>query len=135
MADEGKRLIVDDDWKDQARREKEKLAEKEAATKREAVPEPSFGDLLNLVAIQAMVGLGMLTGPGGEQMPPNLDVAKHFVDLLAVLELKTRNNLTPEEKRLLDAVTYDLRMRFVEVAQALGAAGPAAATPGEPAPA
>ena len=135
MPDEGKRIIVDDDWKQQARQEKEKLAEKETTTRRDAIPDASFGDLLNLIAVQAMVGLGMLTGPNGEAMPPNLEVAKHFVDLLTILDAKTKNNLTPDEKRLLDAVTYDLRMRFVEVAQALGAAGPAAPPPGTPAPA
>lgn len=114
MADEEKKIIVDDDWKTEARAEKERLSQQEAAAP-EALPAPSFPELVNLITIQAMVGLGMLGGPGGEPMPPNLEVAKHFIDLLQVLEDKTRNNLAPEEKRLLDQVMYDMRMRYVQV--------------------
>ncbi|MGD8453699.1 MAG: DUF1844 domain-containing protein [Phycisphaerae bacterium] len=123
MSDEGKKLIADDDWKEEARREKEKLAAQEAAA-REKPPEASLADLVNLIGIQAMVGLGMMAGPQGERIPPNLEIAKHFIDLLGVLQEKTKNNLTAEEQSLLDQVAYDLRMRFVELAKMAGAAVP-----------
>ncbi|HUU94901.1 MAG TPA: DUF1844 domain-containing protein [Phycisphaerae bacterium] len=114
MAEEEKKIIVDEDWKAEAKREKERLAEETA--KREPLPGPNFAELLNLIAMQAMVGLGLVSGPGGERIPPNFEIAKHFVDLLQVLEDKTKNNLTPEEKKLLDQVLYEMRMRYVQAA-------------------
>ena len=43
-------------------------------------------------------------------------MAKHHIDTLAVLEEKTKNNLTPEEQRMLDGALYEARMRYVNVA-------------------
>lgn len=120
MAEEPKKIIVDDDWKAEAQREKERLAEQTA--QRETLPDPNFSELVNLIAMQALAGLGMLSGPGGQRIAGDLQVAKHFVDMLQVLEDKTRNNLTPEEKRLLDQVLYEMRMRYVQAAS--GAAAP-----------
>lgn len=111
---EEKKIIVDDDWKAEAQREKERLAEQTARP--EPLPAPSFAELVNLIVMQAMVGLGLVGGPGGERIPPNPELAKHFIDMLQVLEDKTRNNLTPEEKRLLDHVLYEMRMRYVQLA-------------------
>jgi hypothetical protein len=119
MTEQEKKIIVDEDWKAEAKREKERLAEETG--KREPLPDPNFSELLNLIAMQAMVGLGLVSGPGGERIPPNLEIAKHFVDLLQVLEDKTKNNLTPDEKKTLDQVLYEMRMRYV---QAAGGAGP-----------
>ena len=64
--------------------------------------------------------------PGGERIPPNLEAAKLYVDMLQVLEDKTRGNLTPEEKKLLDQVLYEMRMRYVQMAAATGATAPRA---------
>lgn len=128
MADAEKKIIVDDDWKAQARREKEQLAATESAHGHEAMPAASFAELLNLIAVQALAGLGALAGPGGERIPPDLHVAKHFIDMLQVLDEKTKNNLTPSERQLLDQVLYEMRMRYVQMASAAhpglgGAAG------------
>jgi len=112
MADEPKKIIVDQDWKEQARREKERLAQE--AGRPEALPDPSFTEVVNLVAVQALAGLGLMGMPGGERIPPNPEVAKHFIDALQVLADKTRGNLTPEEKKLLDQTLYELRMRYVQ---------------------
>ena len=54
--------------------------------------------------------------PRGAEPQINLDLAKHNVDLLAVIEEKTKGNLTDDEKRLLDAALYETRMRYVAVA-------------------
>jgi len=121
MPDEEKKIIVDDDWKAEAKREKEQLAEETVPPG--AMPTPNFAELLNIIVVQAMAALGLLGGPRGERMPPNIEVAKHFIDLLQLLEDKTKNNLTPEEKNLLDQVLYETRMSFVQVAGAGGAAG------------
>lgn len=79
------------------------------------VPEASFGTLVQSTMTQAMFYLGELAAPG-QQPVLNLDMAKHHLDMLGVLEEKTVNNLTDDEQRLLDHALYDLRTRFVAVA-------------------
>ena len=51
----------------------------------------------------------------GETAPVNLDAAQHMIDILGLLEEKTRGNLTAEERQLLEQGLYTLRLRFVEV--------------------
>ena len=51
----------------------------------------------------------------GEMAQPNLEAAQHMIDILGILEEKTRGNLSPEERQLLEQGLYELRMRFVEV--------------------
>jgi hypothetical protein len=114
MADEEKKIIVDDDWKAEAKKEKERLAQE--TTQQEAIPDPTFAELINMIAMQAIVGFGGMAGPGGERIPPNLDIAKHYVDMLQVLEDKTKGNLTDDEKKLLDQVAYEIRMRYIQAA-------------------
>jgi hypothetical protein len=128
MPEEEKKIIVDDDWKAEAKREKERLAAE--AERSGPLPAPNFGELVNLIVMQAMAGLGLLSGPAGERIPPNLEIAKHFIDLLQVLEDKTKNNLAPAEKSLLDQVLYEMRMSFVQVAGGTAPPGP----PPPPAP-
>ncbi len=120
MADE-KKIIVDDDWKEQARREKERLAA-QAQSKPEAPMRGAsvggFMEIVNVLVMQAMAGLGLLAGRGGERIPPNLESAKHFIDLLQVLDEKTKGNLSPEEKAAMDSVLYEMRMTYVQLASA-----------------
>ena len=98
MAEEEKKIIVDDDWKAEAKREKERLVEETAQP--ETLPDPTFAELINMVGVQAMIGFGGMAGPGGEQIPPNMAAAKHYIDMLQVLEEKTQGNLDEEEKKL-----------------------------------
>ncbi|MEW6252296.1 MAG: DUF1844 domain-containing protein [Planctomycetota bacterium] len=130
MPDEEKKIIVDSDWKAEAKREKERLADETGRP--EPLPGASFGELINIIVMQAMAALGLLQGPGGERIPPHLEMAKHFIDLLQVLEDKTKGNLTPEEKALLDQVLYEMRMSFVQLAGGGPAGPPGPATPRVP---
>lgn len=115
MGEEDAKLHIDDDWKDQAAQEKARLAEDlEDRSSPHAPPQAGFVEIVQLIATQAVVGLGGLAGPGGQQIPPSLEVAKHFIDLLEVLETKTQGNLTPQEKRILDTTLHQLRMAYVE---------------------
>jgi hypothetical protein len=80
----------------------------------------------------AFIHLGLAPDPmGRDQGPPteqslhaqvNLPLAQQSIDLLVLLQEKTRGNLTPDEKRFLDDLLFELRMRYVEVARA-GVAG------------
>jgi hypothetical protein len=79
------------------------------------LPEASFATLVQGILTQALFYLGELSPYGGEPTL-NLDMARHQIDTLGVLEQKTANNLGDEERRLLDAALYDVRNRFVQVA-------------------
>jgi hypothetical protein len=64
----------------------------------------------------AAVHLGDAADPGtGQLAPPNLDAARQMIDILGLLEEKTRGNLSAEERQLLEQGLYELRLRFVEV--------------------
>jgi hypothetical protein len=79
------------------------------------MPPANFNTLLNSIVTQALLYLGELAPAGSEPML-NLDMAKHQVDMLNILEEKTRNNLTEEEQHALDSALYETRMRYVNVA-------------------
>ena len=79
------------------------------------MPPASFGTLVQSLLTQSLFYLGDLAMQGGEPTV-NLDMAKHQLDTLAVLEEKTKGNLTPEEQRMLDGGLYEVRMRYVAVA-------------------
>ena len=74
-----------------------------------------FETLVSSLSTTAMFQLGMLPGPGGERIPPDMLNARLTIDLLDVLKEKTQGNLTPAEARLLDDVLYRLRLAYVEV--------------------
>jgi len=125
------KLHIDSDWKAEAAREKERLAAQEKTQKQstDSATAPAFIELLNLLAMQAVISLGGYQGPGGERIPANPAAAKHHIDLLEILEKKTAGNLSDEEKRALDSVLYELRMQYVQAVSAprVGAPkGPAA---------
>jgi hypothetical protein len=123
MADD-KRIIIDDDWKKEAAQEKEKLAEVvESSEGGGPIPAASFSGLVQMLAMQALIGLGGFAGAGGQEIPPNLQLAKHHIDLLDVLDHKTINNLDPAEKQVLDSTLHQLRMAYVETLRGAGAQG------------
>ena len=142
MADEQPSLHIDTDWKKQAQEEKKRLAEEEqqkakseppptqrlgtapsgapgtrerGARGQRELPPASFATLVQSILTQALFYLGDLATQGMEPTV-NLDLAKHQIDTLAVLEEKTKNNLSDADKRLLDAALYEVRMRYVSVA-------------------
>jgi hypothetical protein len=78
-----------------------------------------FVHLIWTLAQSAAIQLGDAEDPAtGQPLTPNLPAAQQMIDLVAVLEEKTRGNLTAEERQLLEQLLFELRMRFVEVEQA-----------------
>lgn len=67
------------------------------------------------ISSAAFMGLGLTPRPGEQSAEVDLELARQNIDLLQLIKDKTRNNLTPEEQRLLDSLLYETRMRFVEV--------------------
>ena len=122
------KIIVDEDWKSQVEKEKEELRKQESeipgSEDLQQVPEASFPVLLATLAHQAMAMLGLLPnmdGPGN--IEANLPMARHFIDMIAVLEEKTKGNLTEEEATILNENLHQLRMAFVAVSQQDGNSG------------
>jgi len=77
------------------------------------LPPASFPGLVQLLASQAMLAMGKMQVPGQPELKVDLDAAKHFVDLLGVLEEKTKGNLSPEEAAMIGAVAHELRMIYL----------------------
>ena len=74
-----------------------------------------FETLVSYLSTTAMFQLGLIPGPSGEHIPADMPNAKRTLDLLEVLQQKTRGNLTVRETRLLEDVLYELRMSFLEL--------------------
>lgn len=78
-------------------------------------PPVSFVAFILSLASNAAVHFGDLPDPiTNERRPMELDQAAQVIELIAMLEEKTRGNLTAEERQLVDQVLFELRMRFVE---------------------
>ena len=82
----------------------------------------SFAAFVVSLAHTAAVHFGDVEDPvSGARTPPNLEAAQQMIDVLSLLEVKTRGNLTAEERQLLEQILYELRMRYVELGKAAGA--------------
>jgi hypothetical protein len=77
----------------------------------------TFSSLLLMFGTTALVHLGVTPDPGSGQTSPDVNQAKQIIDLLGVLQEKTKCNLTPEESSLLESLLFDLRMRYLEAAK------------------
>jgi hypothetical protein len=82
-----------------------------------AEPRSAFALIVQLLAMPAYAALGMVPDPGSGRRRVDRQAAQEMIDLLAVLEQKTRNNLSFEESNFLSRVLYDLRLAFVEVSR------------------
>lgn len=83
---------------------------------RQQVPPASFDFLVASLQFQAQVAMGAISLGEEGQDQVDLDAARHFIDLLAMLEEKTKGNLTLEESLHLNNGLTELRFRFVQAA-------------------
>jgi hypothetical protein len=116
------KIIVDDDWKNQAQAEKQKLsdevAEKQAqAEQARQLPPADFTTLLNSLAMQTVMALQGMEDPNTKQRLIDLQLAKFHIDLLGVLDEKTKGNLNEEEATLMERSLAELRMNFVHISE------------------
>jgi len=81
------------------------------------LPPATFSFLVLSLGTQAQAHLGMLHFGEEEKPEVNLPMARHSIDLLAVLLEKTKGNLTLEERRLLENSLTELRFRFVQASE------------------
>lgn len=135
------KIIIDTDWKSQAQAEKERLA---AASKPQAPAAPAgaaggaaegagpaarqpgegvkFEDLVGLLTTQALSFMGAYPDPRTGQAVVALDLAKLHIDLLALLEQKTKGNLNDTEQKMLSQTVHELRLEFVDLTKAIAKA-------------
>lgn len=73
----------------------------------------SFLSLIMSLASNAAASLGMMPHPVTGETGVDLATAKHWIDVLGMLELKTQNNLDPQEAQMLESLLADLRMQYV----------------------
>jgi hypothetical protein len=79
---------------------------------------PRFLDLVQSLQMGAMAGLGMLQLSGGKRSPVDLPAAKDAIDLLGILQEKTKGNLSKEEEEVLREGLYHLRMGYMAMINA-----------------
>lgn len=70
------------------------------------------------LASTALIALGQMPTPEGESHPVDLETARHLIDVLGMLETKTRGNLDEAEQKLLASLIYDLRVAYVDAQKA-----------------
>jgi hypothetical protein len=70
------------------------------------------------LASTALIALGRMPGPDGESHPIDLETARHLIDVLGMLEDKTKGNLEEAEQKLLASLIYDLRVAYVDAQKA-----------------
>ena len=119
-----KKIIIDEDWKQQAKKEKEVLAEKEEAEKKEAgqdkrqgpLPQGDLTALVSMLFTQTLFSLGFIQVKGQDKREPDLALAKYNIDMLETLEEKTKGNLSEDEQQAITTALNELRMAYVKVA-------------------
>jgi hypothetical protein len=80
----------------------------------EKLPPPSLSLLVASLGSQGLVALGQIPNPLDGKTEVRLDLAKHAIEMLAILEQKTKGNLAADETAMLEGVLHQLRMAFVE---------------------
>ncbi|MEZ0576019.1 DUF1844 domain-containing protein [Halodesulfovibrio aestuarii] len=82
-------------------------------TENSGMPEVTFSTFILSIGSSALVQLGEVPDPESGQMMENLLAAKHSIDILSMLQAKTKSCLEKDEEQLLDTLLYDLRMKYV----------------------
>ena len=122
---------VDESWKDQIEKgrhedEEQPVVEEASSEEGEAeegpppeqgpmeYPKAEFVTFASGLGMQEMMAMGEMTFPGQEKPAVDISQAKYLIDLLAMLEEKTKGNLDEAEEKFLTETLYVLRMKFVE---------------------
>ncbi len=139
MTPEEPKIQIDSDWKAEAQAEKERLAEVEQ-TKAEREPDRQPGELppadfralVGTLASQAIMGLGAYGDQKTGRVVIDLGTARFSIDLLGVLEEKTKGNISQEEATEIAQTLTELRARFVQISNLVAQQSMAEAQGGAP---
>ncbi len=114
---------VDEAWKQEIDKERRQFHREQgsSAERQQPAEQPetatAFANFLLGLRLQALIALGHVPNPLTQQLEPQPEQAQYLIDTLAMLQEKTKGNLTREEQALFDEVLYELRMKFVELMQ------------------
>ena len=99
--------------------EEEKAEPETAAEQAEHMPLPeiNFSTFIFSLNTSTLLHLGEVPDPATGKQQEDLPMAKQTIDLIAMLEEKTRGNLTSDEENLVKHILYDLRLRYVQKAK------------------
>ena len=120
---EAPKIHIDSDWKAEAQAEKQRL---EDQAKQEsgksggtgAIPEANFEILVRTLAAQALLAMGAVPDPRTGQRMASFELARHHIDMLTVIEEKTKGNLTDEESKNLNTTLYEIRNNYIQLSTA-----------------
>ncbi len=84
-----------------------------------------FAQLIEILTQNAIMMLGGMQDRQGRQRPPDLNAAELMIEILSVVQIKTKGNLTPEEEKMLTSTLYQLQTAFADVASKSGDFGKA----------
>jgi hypothetical protein len=82
-----------------------------------SLPAVDFHTFILSLGSSALLHLGELEHPDAGVAEKDLPLAKHTVDILAMLQEKTKGNLTSAEEKLMESLLYDLRLRYVNASK------------------
>ena len=100
---------------DQAKSAAEKKGGAEFDVRDSTPPTIDFSSYVVSLATTALMHLGAMRPPEGVQLEVNRDAAKQMIDIIEMLQVKTRGNLEENEKGLLDEVLHNLRLAYLKV--------------------
>lgn len=83
------------------------------------LPHVDFSTFILSLSHSVLMHLGEAPHPETGQIERNLQLARQTIDLIAMLEEKTKGNLSGDEERLIGQILYDLRMRYVELSKSV----------------
>ncbi len=92
--------------------DEEEFSEEDLADARDPA---SFVSFIMSIASNAASALGMMEHPVTHQREVDIELGKHWIDVLGMLQKKTEGNLTPQERRMLEGLLADLRMQYVSL--------------------
>jgi Domain of unknown function (DUF1844) len=90
-------------------------ANEEPDSQTDVLPSVDFATFVLSLSHSALVHLGQAANPDTGRIDQSLPLARQTIDLIAMLEDKTRGNLSGDEERLVGQILFDLRMRYVEL--------------------
>jgi len=90
--------------------------EEDISAREGPLAEIDFTNFVLSLSTSALIQLGEIQDPFTQKLAKNLPLAKQTIDLIGMLNEKTKGNLSPDEEKVLEYVLYDLRMRYVKAA-------------------
>ncbi len=106
------KMAADAETAEKKRAEHTKLGKRDTSVE-PRLPEINFSTFILSLNSSALVQLGLIEDPGTGEMDKNLPIAKQTIDILGMLDEKTKGNLTVDESMMLKNMLYDLRMLYV----------------------